>query len=109
MSFPMIPTKAMADVASERERNAAHWGEQNHTVAMWLLILGEEVGEVARGVLEFSGKVTSSAELLHIAASDAVDDVRRELVQVAAVALAAIECIDRNGAACFELPPSVTP
>lgn len=39
MSYPMIPTKAVADVVAERERNASHWGEQNHSAAMWLLIL----------------------------------------------------------------------
>lgn len=39
----------------------------------------------------------------------AVGRLRQELVQVAAVALAAIECVDRVGEKMLDLPPSVTP
>jgi NTP pyrophosphatase (non-canonical NTP hydrolase) len=53
--------------------------EKNHCAPIWALILGEEVGEVNKAVLE-SGI-----------------GVREELIQVAAVAVAWAEAIDREG------------
>jgi hypothetical protein len=38
------------DVARERERQDAKWGPQHHTLAEWLMILAEEVGELAEAV-----------------------------------------------------------
>jgi len=72
------------DVLAERERQDAEWGEQNHTSVWWHAILSEEVGEVAKAVLEaqFAG--------------GSVETIRAEMVQVAAVAIAAIESIDRG-------------
>ena len=67
------------EVASERARQDAKWGEQNHHPYKWLVILGEEYGEACRGAYE---KSRSS--------------YRTELLQVAAVAVAAIESLDRN-------------
>jgi NTP pyrophosphatase (non-canonical NTP hydrolase) len=67
------------EIVEERHQQDKKWGEQNHHPYKWLAILGEEVGESNKAVLEGS--------LL---------DYRGELVQVAAVALAAIECLDRG-------------
>ncbi len=39
---------AIGDVVLERMRQDAKWGEQNHPEAMWLAILAEEFGEVAK-------------------------------------------------------------
>lgn len=71
------------DVVLERLRQDTKWGEQNHSPVWWHAILAEEVGELAKAILElqFAGKPTSA--------------VREELIQVAAVAIAAIESIDR--------------
>jgi len=72
-------------VAAERARQDARWGEQNviyRSLADALAVLVEEVGEVARAVCE------------HDPAA-----VRAEAVQVAAVAVALVEGIDRAQAA----------
>lgn len=68
------------DVLAERFRQEHKWGVQNHNAALWVTILGEEFGEVARAAME---DVTFR-------------EMRAELVQVAAVAFAAIDFIDRT-------------
>lgn len=68
-----------AEIREERRRQDAKWGEQNHAPPYWLSILMEEVGE------------TSMAMLQQKAA-----DYRKELVQIAAVCVAAIESFDRG-------------
>ena len=61
-------------VQDERDRQDAKWGVQRHKANMWLSILMEELGEAAKATLD----------------GDPVGYVD-ELVQVAAVAVAAIE------------------
>jgi len=72
------------NILQERTRQNAKWGEQNHGDATWALILSEEIGEVCQAILhdQFGGKAAGT--------------VRAELVQVAAVALAWVECMDRR-------------
>lgn len=70
---------AVRDALKERARQDQKWGEQNHHPYKWLAILGEEFGESSKAVLE-----------------DAPEEYREEMVQVAAVALAAIESFDRS-------------
>lgn len=72
------------EVLDERQKQDAKWGEQNHSPAEWLAVLTEEVGEVAQEVLRnrFGGRDLSA--------------YRAELIQVAAVAVAMVECLDRN-------------
>ena len=80
--FPVQATvQVLYDVAAERDRQDKKWGVQLHDPQWWLVILAEEVGEVARAIFE---------------ADDAGvrEDYRAELVQVAAVAVAAIESLD---------------
>lgn len=83
-NFVGRPGAALADVLQECEEIEARWGEQNHAPAAWLMILGEEVGEANKAALEnhFRG--------------ESVKHYRAELVQVAAVALTAIESFDRQ-------------
>jgi NTP pyrophosphatase (non-canonical NTP hydrolase) len=38
----------LANVAAERARQDAKWGEQNHHPAIWMAILLEEIGEAAK-------------------------------------------------------------
>lgn len=75
---------AASDVLKERLRQDEKWGEQNHLPETWLAILMEEMGETAQAVLH--------------ARDGAIrwEHYRNELVQTAAVALAALECFDRN-------------
>lgn len=78
-------SQQVVDIMTERCVQNAKWGEQNHAPAIWLAILSEEVGEVAQEVLR--AKFAKKPDIF---------DYRKEMVQVAAVALAAIECFDRD-------------
>ncbi len=81
--------EVLAAVAAERTRQDEKWGEQNHLPPMWMAILGEEFGETCQEALRFSfGPSTSREKVLR--------NYREELIQVAAVAVAAVECLDRN-------------
>jgi len=75
---------ALDSVLTERQRQNAKRGEQNHTLGNWGLILMEEVGEWSEAALhtQFGGPKA--------------DELRTEAVQVAAVALQIVEWLDRN-------------
>ncbi len=83
----------LGEVLAERLRQHGKWGEQNHSPEIWLMILGEEVGEVTRGALE---AWAYRKALRDDAAKGWLEHYRRELIQVAAVAVAAVQSIDRN-------------
>lgn len=40
------------EVLRERQRQKERWGNQEHSDAVWALILGEEFGEVQKAILE---------------------------------------------------------
>ena len=84
-------TQAADDVAAERARQDAKWGEQNHAPSGWIVILAEELGEAARE----AAAVKFGSEH-HGGAADPLARFRAEMIQCAAVALAAVECVDRN-------------
>ena len=82
--------RVIADVRDERVRQDNMWSEQNHTPFEYLAILGEEVGEANRGAMKaYDWKLKNWPSLKDL------ENYREELVQVAAVAVAAIECLDR--------------
>lgn len=72
------------DLILERKRQDDKWGEQNHDPCVWMTILTEEVGEVAKEALRMRFALGDLALY------------RAEAIQVAAVALAMVECIDRG-------------
>lgn len=74
------------EIEQERFEQDVKWGEQNHKPIEWCAILGEEVGEVNKEALEHHFKVEGSN----------LSRYREELIQVAAVAVAMIESLDRN-------------
>lgn len=77
-------SEAIEAIRIERERQDKKWGVQNHNLMTWLGILAEEFGEAAKEINEFHFR-------------DAwLEDVRAELVQTAAVAVAMVEYIDRH-------------
>lgn len=82
--------RVLLHVLGERERQDDKWGTQNHPQMTWLGILAEEFGEAAKEVneLHFRSEWVGNA--------DVRQRLRQELVQVAAVAVAAIESLDRN-------------
>lgn len=75
---------AIKEIVTERERQDKKWGIQTHDPIEWFSILGEEYGEVAQEVnRNYFGEKS-------------LDDYRKEMVQVAAVALAALEDMERQ-------------
>ena len=76
------------EIQQERERQVNKWGVQNHKPIEYLSILMEEVGEVAREALE--------NHFTDFYPPHTLDNYRKELIQVAAVAVAMIESLDRN-------------
>ena len=68
------------DILEETERQDAKWGSQRDLSRVdWMPILTEEVGEVAKSIND----------------NETIDDLRNELVQVAAVCLQWIDNLDR--------------
>lgn len=72
------------EVVKERMSQEAKWGQQNHDGPLYLTILTEEVGEVAKAILDHRYK------------NDDPIEIRKELIQVAAVAIAMVENYDRG-------------
>ena len=77
-------TAVLYEVLYERDNQDEKWGEQNHNLSVWGDILSEKVGEAA--------KARNNARF----GSGSISDIKKELIQVAAVAVAMVECIDRG-------------
>ena len=65
---------AVKKILAERDRQDDKWGMHNHSPEKWLSILGEEFGEACKAALHGNRK-----------------KFLREMVQISAVALAALE------------------
>lgn len=76
----------LEEVDTERLRQDHKWGEQNHGLPVWQLVLSEEVGEFAEAILKMRGEGRTMT----------IADVRKEIIQVAAVAVSIAEFIDRH-------------
>lgn len=83
----------LAEVEHERILQDNKWGEQNHEPFTYLAILGEEVGESNQAALDANN--WRKPEDRYKFDVEALEKYRAELIQVAAVAVAAVECIDR--------------
>lgn len=83
-----ITERVFTRIREERRRQDSLWGVQMHSVILWLPILTEEVGEVAEAINEW----------YH--GGGPFEDIQKELVEVAAVAVAALERIER-----YQEPP----
>lgn len=90
----MSTDSILLDISDERWRQDKKWGVQNHSPSMWITILTEEVGEAAAEALELEW-IKLGVDC-HEPASYYAKLLREELIQVAAVAVAAIECLDRE-------------
>ena len=93
----MTTIQIASDINGERRRQDEKWGEQNHPPAIWIAVITEEIGEAAEAVLqwEFSDEGDHDERLIRF---------REELVRVAAVAIAALESIDRQNAVRGTVP-----
>lgn len=83
--------KAIQDVIKERQRQDEKWGEQNHHPTMWTGILGEEYGELCQAINE-----TTFDNGPEEKKKGGYENMRAEAIQVAAVAVAFVEMLDRN-------------
>ena len=81
------------DVYEERVRQDKKWGEQNHDNAHYFAILAEEFGEVAKEVVELHAYNGPTGAVAYI---ERMQNLRTELIQTAAVAVAMVECLERN-------------
>lgn len=102
-------SKVLLEVADERTRQENKWGQQNHPAIEYCAILGEEVGEVNKAALEAHFKYPAPCpKTVDNSAWPSVEDnpnphqrehwvqLRKELIQTAAVAVAMVESLDRN-------------
>lgn len=82
--------QALVEVLAERKRQNEKWGVQNHPMPVWLAILSEEVGEMAQEILNVQYPPPSPLSRLVDQ-----DNLHKEAVQVAAVALQIVEFLNR--------------
>jgi len=101
-----IMNKILEEIQNERAKQDTKWGEQNHSKVEWCAILGEEVGEVNKAALQSHFNYALPGEGIDLDDMHSSTDrrqarwnreYREELIQVAAVAVAMIESLDRNG------------
>lgn len=78
--------QAVEQMLSERRRQDRLFGQQNHDPAWWMVILGEEFGEMSQAVCDSRWKDVNTG----------LRDAVREAEQVAAVAIAFIQCMKRG-------------
>ncbi len=76
------------EILHERIKQDEKFGNQKHHPFAWLAILGEEVGEANKAALE--------TEFDYKGSDKDFSGYRKELIQVAAVAVAMIQNIDNN-------------
>lgn len=80
--------KVNLDVYLERCSQNEKWGEQQHTMAEWLSILVEEVGETAQAI--------NRINFPNCAKKTDADDLYKELIHASAVASAMAEQVREN-------------
>ena len=90
-AIPNSMRRVLLQIVKEREQQDHKWGEQNHDDMMWATILGEEFGEACQAALE------ARFQSIKWDRDQAKGCLRDELLQVAAVAVAWVECMDRQG------------
>ena len=88
-------------VLKENQRQYEKWGEQNHSVVEWQGILMEEVGEQAKEANDyyFEAPVKEDGKKTAPTIQDGHERLERyktELVQVMAVCLNMLRCVDRG-------------
>ena len=108
----------LMDVVEERDRQNARWGEQNHpdgtgpdkAITTPDAFYGAQMAEQAREICEakFNYGAGTWQHILQEEVCEAYaatgDALRNELIQVAAVAVAWVEAIDRRNAAPESVP-----
>ena len=83
-------------VQRERSRQDKKWGEQNHNVVEWIAILMEEIGEASKEAVDFHFGYKPKTGLTDVVQSIRINNLKKELIQSAAVAIAIVESIERQ-------------
>lgn len=86
------------EVTRERALQQRKWAQQNHSLCEWIAILTEELGEAAKEAVDY----TTTSVPMGVRANQ-IWDYRTELLQLAAVAIQAVESVDRNERAQFTI------
>lgn len=81
----------IADVVFERVFQERKWGPQEHSADTWFRILAEEFGEIAKALNESASADLEADLIRHLT------NLREEIVQTTAVAVAWLEDWDRRG------------
>lgn len=98
----LITHRVLNEVHDERRKQDKKWGEQNHddgTGGQWAYEKSEDAKalcEQARTDGSMSWSDILAEEFQEALAEDDQGKLRAELIQVAAVAVAWVECIDRR-------------
>lgn len=88
------------DIAAEREKQFRKWGEQDHDLPTWVAILTEELGEFAKEVVDYTcmnPEKQDSGRSFKDVQYERLSNIRKELIQTAAVAVQIVEAIDKGG------------
>lgn len=104
MTLNAKTSDVLEEVYLERERQDAKWGEQNHPDYTGISEVDRMAADAARKMCDEAFKSGVGAwryilleEVLEAFAESDPARLRAELIQVAAVAIAWVECIDRRG------------
>ena len=82
------------EIKQERKRQIDKFGEQSRSLIEWCVILGEEVGEANRAALEYHFK-DEYPDIYIEPKQQLIRNFRKELIQIAAVCVAAVEDINK--------------
>lgn len=94
--------KVLDEIKQERQRQNQKWGVQSHNLVEWMAILTEEVGEASKEAVDYHFKNLADGGFAGMIAPNEATQKRRlgrfrkELIQVAAVAVQIIEDLDNN-------------
>jgi len=86
----MSQKSIIEEILSERKRQDLVFGEQNHDPVRWISILAEEVGSAAKKANNMRSANDERINELHL------HKYETEVIQIAAVALAMLECLERG-------------
>lgn len=86
-----IQDEVIGAVIAERKRQDVKWGESNHYPQYWTGIIGEECGKLCQAVNETVFDNGAEART-----KGGYENMRKEAIHVAAVAVAFVECLERK-------------
>lgn len=83
---------AFIDVFDEKFRLTENTGKQTYSPVEWIAMVNEKLGECSKKALEFHFGVRGTKEII----DKNLNEYRKSMVTVAAIAMQAIECLDRK-------------